>query len=353
MSYATKLDLLLGVRITTAGKSCQMLPTGRRTASSFSVRLRMVCVQSPEGEFLSVEDAAEVLSSLRAQETSYSCGAYFDRFGNENERGISRSGLLVTSNTRDVGCRQKLCDWCYSVCDISDLHLTREMVSVAFSYVDRFMDRQPFRCDRAAFKLAVVTSFYIATKIMSSRQLSISSLCALGRGSFTFQQVLEMERILLTSLDWRMNPPTAQTMVACIRALVPRTTLPTVTEAIFQRAIFFTELAVYDLHFIPMSRYLLAVASFINAMEYLERIYPSEKESFQSFSSVLCEKLNGTLLRRARVYLWSLYHDSTQGIEDKLIAREYDPPRSIIRTNGNSLPHPKSPTSVNFVGVPL
>lgn len=313
----------------------------------------MVCVQSPEVETLSFDDATEVLASLRDQETSYRCGADCDSCWNDHEVGISRSGLLVTSNFIDVGCRQILCDWCYSVCDISDLHLTREMVAVAFSYVDRFMDRQPFRCDRAAFKLAVVTSFYIATKIMSSKQISISSLCALGRGSFTCQQVLEMEMILLTTLAWRMNPPTAQTMVTCIRTLVPRSTLPTVTEAIFQRAIFFTELAVYDPHFISMSRYLLAVASFINAMEYLADMHPNEKENFNSFSSILCMRLDEKSLRRARVYLWSLYDDSTQGKEENMIAREYDPPRTISLSDGNSLSQPKSPRSVEILDVQL
>jgi Cyclin, N-terminal domain len=312
----------------------------------------MVCSPLPKRETLSFDDAAKVLAALRAQETSYRCGDYFDRSKKEHELGISsRPGILSPLNIMDVGCRQILCDWCYNVCDVSDLNLNREMVAVAFSYVDRFIDRQPSPCDRPSFKLAVVTGFYIATKIMSSKQISISSLCALGRGSFTFNQVLEMERLLLTSLDWRMNPPTAQTMVACIRTLVPTSVSPTVTEAITQRAIFFTELAVYDPYFIPTSRYLLAVASFINAMEYLENMLPSEKESLKSFPFVLCIRLDGKSLRRARVHLWSLYHDSTQGREEKMIARAHDPPRHLSRIDDNMLLHPNSPRSVEIMDM--
>lgn len=318
-------------------------------ASLLSVGLRLICILVPEKEAVSSELARETLSTLREQDNDYRCGDYVDRYELELERGIDGDGRLVTSEPMDAGCRQIMCDWCYKVCDISELPLTREMVAVTFSYLDRFLDRQPFCCDRTSFRLAVVTSFYIATKIMSPNQISISSLCALGRGSFTFQQIQEMEMILLAALDWRMNPPTAQAMVASMRCLFPSTLSPKIADAIFQRAIFFTELAIYDHNLISTGKHLLAVASVINGMEYLEdkrSVHPHDRETFASFSAFLCRDLSTSVLQQTRVRLWSLYHHSTQGLEEIMIEREYDPPRNLPCDDDNSLSHPQSPRCV-------
>lgn len=320
----------------------------------------MASTPPPAGEdALNFEGAADELAILRSQETDYRCGGYFDRIDRERGHAIGSFDPLVTFETIDAGCRERMCEWCYRVCDGAELPLTREMVAIAFSYLDRFLDRQPFCCDRASFKLAVVTSFYVATKIMSSKQISISSLCTLGRGTFGFHQVQEMERTILTALGWRLNPPTAQAMVASLRSLFPKSVSSSLIDAIFQRAIFFTEIAVYDTHFISLSRYVLAVACFINAMEYIEDnrgLYPHEKESFASFTAVLCMDLDTKTVSAAKLRLWNLYESSAQGREEKIIALEYDPPRSLPPQHGHGsiqedkLPSPPSPRGVEVLG---
>jgi len=324
--------------------------------ASVSIGLRIASTPPPRGDTASFEGAADALAILRGQETYYRCGGYFDRLERERDPSIGSCNPLVTFETIDAGCRERMCEWCYKVCDSAELPLTREMVAITFSYLDRFLDQQPFCCDRASFKLAVVTSFYVATKIMSSKQISISSLCTLGRGTFGFHQVQEMEKIILTSLDWRMNPPTAQAMVTSLRSLFPKTVSSTLTDAIFQRAIFFTEIAVYDPHFISMSRYVLAVASFINAMEYIEDnrgLYPREKESFASFIAVLCMDLDRKTVNAAKLRLWSLYESSAEGRQEEMIALEYDPPRSFPpqhkRRQEDKLPSPQSPRGVEIL----
>jgi len=188
---------------------------------------------------------------------------------------------------------------------------------------------------------------------MSSKQISISSLCVLGRGTFDFFQVQEMERKLLQELEWRMNPPTIQTIISLFRTLFPKTMCFTLIDTIYQRAVFFSELVVYDNHFVSGSRYVLAVACFINAMEYVEDkrgLSPQEKEIFRSFESVLCMDLDSRTVRRAKTRLWNLYGRSAQASDETFAALQYESARYFLQhepTADHRLPHPPSPRGVD------
>ena len=301
---------------------CKKIGT-QPVAASLRVGLRMVCTSLPKSEPVRYEEAAEMIAVLRAKETDYTCGDYFHRHEEEHERRIGRPGSCLNYEPMDVDCRQIMCDWCYTVCNIYGQHWSREVVAIAFSYLDRFMDRQPFRCDRASFRLAAVTSFYLATKIMWSKHLSIDSLCLLGCGHFTNDQIKGMEIIMLTALDWRVNPPTAMATIALLRRMFPTSVSPIVTEAIIQHAIFFAELSVYDAYFISASSYLVAVTSIITGMEYLEHmrgVNYHEKGKFHGFLSVVCVGMDQDSIFEAKEHLWRLYHNSAQGIEEKWMA---------------------------------
>jgi hypothetical protein len=49
----------------------------------------------------------------------------------------------------DESCREKMCEWSYRICD--HFNTSREIVAIAFNYLDRFNDVT--RCDRTAFKI--------------------------------------------------------------------------------------------------------------------------------------------------------------------------------------------------------
>jgi Cyclin, N-terminal domain len=301
----------------------------------------------------SFDETCEALAVLRSQETAYRCRDYFGRRQRLDELSIRSKEDHVFANpdgTIDPGCREKMCEWSYRVCDCGQLPCSREMVAVAFSYLDRFLDR--CLCDRATFKLAAVTSFYVATKILSSAQISIRSLVELSRGEFNSYDIREMEMALLKKLAWRMNPPTIQAFIRQLRMLFPPTVNFELTEAIYQRAIFFAELCVYDHSFISKERYLVAVACLLNAMEILDdTLYGREKESLWTLGASFCVDLDRKVLERAQARLWYLYSCSAQVPDSNILPLAYSEKHILrIHSQRKKTSEGHSPVSVRLHG---
>lgn len=69
-------------------------------------------------------------------------------------------------------CRQKMCEWSYRIVD--HFNGSRELVAIGQNYVDRFLDK--YRCDCTAYKLASITSLYLAVKVHNRKPFSMTSL---------------------------------------------------------------------------------------------------------------------------------------------------------------------------------
>lgn len=244
----------------------------------------------------------------------------------------------------DAVCREKMCEWSYRVCD--HFHTGREIVAISFSYLDRFIDK--CSCDRTAFKLAAMTTLYMATKIFNSRQITICSLAELSRGEFEMSHIAEMEAIILQNLEWRMHPPTSQCFINSLHHLLPCT--GQVSSAIYQRANFFAELALYDYSFVPRERSLIAVAAMMNAMEGMDESMISRQEQLiflkelqDSFGLFYSEELIETIRNR----LWYIYSMSAQYKEDDIItpqSHKETPEKECMESDMSSVSH--SPVSV-------
>jgi hypothetical protein len=216
----------------------------------------------------------------------------------------------------DAVCREKMCEWSYRVCD--HFHSGREVVAISFSYLDRFIDK--CSCDRTTFKLAAMTTLYMATKIFNTRQITICSLAELSRGEFEMSHIADMEAIILQTLEWRMHPPTSQCFINHIHHLLPCT--DQVSSAIYQRANFFVELALYDYSFVTRERSLITIAALMNAMEGMDdsMISPEQQLRFLkdlqfSFGLVYSEEI----IETSRNRLWYVYSTSAQYKEDDII----------------------------------
>jgi len=227
----------------------------------------------------------------------------------------SNSGCSVPPLVHEIDtlCREKMCEWAYRVVD--HFHASREIVAIAFSYVDRFVDR--CSCDRAAFKLCAMTSVYMATKVFNSREISMSSLADLSRGEFDLNHINEMEGIILQTLDWRMHPPTTQCFINHLHTLVPLPVGP-VTRAIYQRATFFAELSLFDYCFVTQSKSAIAIAALMNAMEGMEgTVTKTEQAQFtQAIKKLVGLEHSIELIDSIRNRLWYVYSQSAQYHED-------------------------------------
>jgi len=107
-------------------------------------------------------------------------------------------------------CRYKMVDWCYKVSDFCKFD--RETVVIAASYLDRFLMRRHVH-DRKMFQLLAMTCLYTAVKIHEPEAMPPSLLASLSKGCYTTGDIVRMERQLLQTIEWKLNPPTPQSFV--------------------------------------------------------------------------------------------------------------------------------------------
>ncbi len=280
-------------------------------------------------------DKVKVMASQDS--TTYKCSDYLTRRGKDasrkldNPRSADEDGpILLDDDVVDAVCREKMCEWSYRVCD--HFGTGREIVAVAFSCLDRFVDR--CNCDRTAFKLAVMTSLYMATKVFSTRSVGLQNLVELSRGEFEEQHIIEMEMIMLQTLEWRVHPPTIQCFIqpfVTALALSDRR----VAACVLQRATFFAELALYDYNFVSKGKSLIAVAAILNAIEGLdERTSPETRQCtfISSLEKSFEMGFQSEKVESIRHRLWYVYSMSAQYQEDEVTSHR-DAPDSLEKTS--------------------
>jgi len=287
-------------------------------------------------------DSLEVMI-LQDGSTAYICRDYLGR----RAKSVSESPDSSTMNPEDMiddACREKMVEWCYKVSD--HFGISREICAFTFSVLDRFIDR--CSCDRTAFKLAAMTSLYIATKMFNGKQLSVASLAELSRGEFLSEHISQMERIILDALDYRMNPPTAQAFIQQLRPFYPNIESYS-AEEVYKRAIFYSELCVYDYTFVTESKYSLAVACILNALQDGEGPFVAKQlteEFMTSLNSSLGANLCSEELEKTQARLWYLYSCSTQSQFDEVQPALSFHEQSIKCEDATSGEYANSPVSV-------
>lgn len=258
-----------------------------------------------------------------SQETAvYKCSDYLDR--RSRERQLCTDGLAHTSARTtaeeplmDASCREKMCEWSFRVCD--HFGIEREIVAIAISCLDRFVDRLP--CDRRTFKLAAMTSLFMANKIFNVNKISVRSLVELSNGEFQGCHILEMEMHILQTLSWQVSPPTLHCFVehlcAVLRSLFSDIRL---IVCVYHRAIFFAELALCDITFLAEEKAVVAVASVLNAIEGLGKRSMTEGKREQ-FVEIIAKSLDLVFcaddMERVCYRLWCVYGMSVQCQEDE------------------------------------
>lgn len=111
------------------------------------------------------------------------------------------SAFASSSSSSETGVnevwREKICEWSYQVIDHFDF--SREVVSVAIHYLDRFLAK--VQVNKKLFQLVAMTSLYMAIKIYEPGTLCMSSMIELSRGCFSPAQMAEMEMALLRYVE--------------------------------------------------------------------------------------------------------------------------------------------------------
>ena len=329
-----------------------------------------------------VDSLRDSLRVLRRQaDTTYKCNDYILR-GRRMERWQrkSSSSTLSASHTSgtsiqdlqegssvDIACREKMVMWSYRIIDHFDGD--REIVAIAFNYLDRFLHL--CSCDRSAFKLAAITSLFLATKLFSAKYVTMKSLAQLSKGEFDEENLKEMEDILLKTLGYRLHPPTIKCYIDHMMTLMPADRVSEQSRHIIrQRAHFFAELAVLDYSLSIDHPSTVAFAAIMNASEGFDQHCIDYQACAAFIVAVEAHaEIENTYVHVVRDRLWHLYslseeaqagHSSsdnsnttsapTAASSPTPTEQEQQSPRSSVDYFGSGSAYMYSPVSILFEG---
>lgn len=282
----------------------------------------------PDVRFQSSSDQHDLMLDniacmLNQEVKAYSCEDYM--YGkNIRVKFSHRRNGAKNSKTVNESCREQICEWCYRV--VNFFKLDREIVYITMSYLDRFL--ATFVVDRYTYKVAATTALLLVLKVYHPRKVILSDVITeLSRGEFDSKDIEEMEIVLLRTLSWRINPPTAYCFVKHFMMLNPYASRPIQefdVDGIESHAIFFVELSVFDYFLITSKQSEIAFAAILNAMEGLglwttpnqRRKKVANRASVSKYISRLCMTLDinhdDKAIENVRERLWDLYLSSEE-----------------------------------------
>jgi len=214
-------------------------------------------------------DCEETLASIKMmhyqEDNLYRCCDYL-RFNKSD----STDGV-------DTECRYKMARWAYQVVDFCNFE--NECVAYCMNYLDRFLmtpQGQEALEDRKIFQLTAMTCLYIAIKVHETVGIEPQILTSLSRGAYSEGQFEEMERKILVSIKWLLNPPTALSFLHQFLSLLPKNTLSEEDiEEIVELATFQIESAISSYTFVGLKASKLASAALKNSLQCSSSIAPS------------------------------------------------------------------------------
>lgn len=171
--------------------------------------------------------------------------------------------------------RLKIVDWCYSIVD--QCQFDRETVAMTMELVDRFLSTSDSAArdalqDRKQFQLVAMSALYLSIKTNEKMALGSSFFAALSHGTYTVEDIEDMELRILHGLSWRIHAPTSVQIANLILSLaLPRVDLPECTWGfILDEVRFQTEYAVRDYCFCTSQRpSTVALAAIFNTVDQL------------------------------------------------------------------------------------
>ena len=223
----------------------------------------------------------------RLEETSYVAQGFFNKWEEHNQRVITNNnhqpipsiiikgdGCYVSEARSNINndalnefYRSFMCKWSYQLIDY--LQVDREVVAVAFSYVDRLLETH-YYCAKKVFRLAIVTSIYLANNLLTSTDLPLEKVTNLCRNEFTTKMIVQMKMIILQTFNYNLHPPTSKSFIEHLCAFLPSEDVSMSTKQhIIQQSYFLVELSIYDYYFVDQNPSIIAFAAIVNVIQDL------------------------------------------------------------------------------------
>jgi len=124
----------------------------------------------------------------------------------------TKCGIYDQSTRIDGKCRRIIVAWFKQIA--SYYNFRDCTVAVAVNILDRFVAEHSeellaSKTAKAKFRLVSLVCLYTAVKSHEQVVLDSKSISKLSQGLFSPQKIEKMELRIITTLDWRINPPTA------------------------------------------------------------------------------------------------------------------------------------------------
>mmetsp|Transcript_27578 Transcript_27578/g.40731 ORF Transcript_27578/g.40731 Transcript_27578/m.40731 type:complete len:297 (+) Transcript_27578:163-1053(+) len=281
--------------------------------------------------------AKEIIYTIRAmksQEAGYLSEDYLQMLQDRHENHFKNSNALDPGEPAvDKECRFRMVGWCYQVVDFCEF--SRDTVAISINYLDRFMSTFAgchARTDRRTFQLAAMTCLYTAIKIHEPQALEPKVISELSRGSYTEEEITDMEREILEAMQWRMNPPTPLSFIQAFLSIIPDNVMKEIDrEAVTETAKYQTQLAVLDYHFLSCSPSSIAIAALVNAAQGMKNEHFDK--TLQTISKALRMDINSQDDIKCRNRLWGALHELPHSLSNKLIPQS----STVSKTIGSTI----------------
>jgi len=213
---------------------------------------------------------------LKLETTIYKRFNYIATFDEKKETDEKMEGRIIGLR------RSKVVNWMYEVVDTYGL--SRGLVSTGMSLLDRFYGivcEVDYLCttDFKRFQFVSLATFILALKLDNNHSLNISDLCP---EELHISHLIDMEKYILQVLNWNLHVPTPTDFVkycmllqfhchhdvlegngARVKIFIP------VYDEVSDQAVFLTEIAEFDYHFISFKASTIAFAAILNALEMI------------------------------------------------------------------------------------
>jgi len=210
--------------------------------------------------------------------------------------------------------RENVVGWFYKIVDLSDqYYFSRETVDIALSYLDAYLlqkgdelfddtftssstsasasaamtETETEQVKNLKFKIISSTCIFLAIKLHeSNNRFTIAALMSLNGSSFTKADILETEKDIVMTLDFRLSPPTIMSFVRPFLSLFDNIVIydssvasltPKAISHVLGLARFLSELSMYEIYFVNRKTSHIALACVLTAFEGISRTeFPQE-----------------------------------------------------------------------------
>ena len=208
------------------------------------------------------------------------------------EKTIRRFNYLKgDTNEINEACRKVMVTWTTTA--QQSLSLSPDIVWIAMSFVDRYLgsgmgDSQEVLMSSYKFQLAVVTAFYTAIKIYEPVAIGVNVMVQICRGEYHHDEIVEMEKEMLSSLEWRVSVNTPMDFARYLLELLPEHLSSHESDCLLEICQKYVDYAVTDIYFSCCTPSVVGISCLASSLADSNHFSQSAKQALWSRLSDAC-----------------------------------------------------------------